>query len=181
MRNTAHVCSKSSYFQRPVFNLSEFWTDWGQWSSCSRTCGRGQETRTRECTSQNPERDCSGEDVEDRSCNAGKCGTYGVPFLNFLNPLSTTTNITINSTTITINSTIITINSTTTTINSTTITTTTSTTNHNAFVILINNHNNNTNNLNNNNNKNYLNVALNEIKRHLSTDIFFSYAFKTNV
>ena len=54
-----------------------FMASWGQWTpfgQCSVTCGPGgQQTRTRECSSGNPD-DCGdGNDEETQDCNPGPC------------------------------------------------------------------------------------------------------------
>lgn len=52
------------------------WSNWGKWSVCSATCGRGEITRSRQCD--NPEaqfngKKCSGRDLETVSCNHHHC------------------------------------------------------------------------------------------------------------
>ena len=52
------------------------WSEFGEWSECSATCGGGIQSRTRSCT--NPVRahggtDCEGVGKENQSCNTQKC------------------------------------------------------------------------------------------------------------
>ncbi|VDH89957.1 Hypothetical predicted protein [Mytilus galloprovincialis] len=47
------------------------WTNWNQWSSCSVTCGRGTQSRYRQCHSGH----CAGERSETRRCNNQECQT----------------------------------------------------------------------------------------------------------
>ncbi|XP_013411296.1 uncharacterized protein LOC106174328 isoform X10 [Lingula anatina] len=56
------------------------WSEWGQWSSCSKTCGRGKSTRTRTCTNPPPSgggASCIGADVAERECNIFDCPVNG--------------------------------------------------------------------------------------------------------
>ncbi|XP_071156713.1 proprotein convertase subtilisin/kexin type 6-like isoform X2 [Mytilus edulis] len=59
-----HTCEISSLYQGS-------WTNWNQWSSCSVTCGRGTQSRRRQCHSGH----CSGERSETRQCNNHECQT----------------------------------------------------------------------------------------------------------
>ena len=54
------------------------WSDFGEWSTCSKECGRGKQTRKRECN--NPAHapskggaECEGDKKEKRSCNTHSC------------------------------------------------------------------------------------------------------------
>ncbi|KAI8485010.1 hypothetical protein Bbelb_372560 [Branchiostoma belcheri] len=50
------------------------WSDWGQWSNCSVTCGVGTETRDRTCTNPAPANggaDCDGPAQETQTCDTG--------------------------------------------------------------------------------------------------------------
>ena len=49
------------------------WTEWGQWSSCSVTCGEGTQTRKRRCTG---EGECPGEAIEARECKDRTCPAW---------------------------------------------------------------------------------------------------------
>ncbi|VDL70721.1 unnamed protein product [Nippostrongylus brasiliensis] len=46
------------------------WSDWGEWSECSATCGQGNQTRARTCESGS---DCSGSSREMRFCQLASC------------------------------------------------------------------------------------------------------------
>ncbi|XP_035668229.1 coadhesin-like isoform X2 [Branchiostoma floridae] len=50
------------------------WSDWGPWSTCSVTCGVGEQTRDRTCTNPAPANggaDCDGLTQETQACNTG--------------------------------------------------------------------------------------------------------------
>ncbi|XP_043922260.1 SCO-spondin-like [Protopterus annectens] len=52
------------------------WSDWSAWTTCSRTCGGGIQTRSRACDNPPPERQgdfCEGPSTEVQSCNADSC------------------------------------------------------------------------------------------------------------
>ena len=52
------------------------WTEFGDWSTCSATCGGGSQSRQRTCTNPAPQNgglDCQGEAEEVRSCNTQSC------------------------------------------------------------------------------------------------------------
>ena len=52
------------------------WSAWGDFTSCSVTCGTGSKSRTRICTSPAPERGgwvCNGERCETVSCTLAPC------------------------------------------------------------------------------------------------------------
>ena len=63
------------YFSVCVFHLCPVdggWTAWGQWSSCDVTCGDGDVSRHRTCTSPAPQHgglDCPGSDTVRMRCN----------------------------------------------------------------------------------------------------------------
>ena len=44
-------------------------SSWGSWTSCSKTCGPGVQTRYRDCMSEY----CPGENSEERNCNLQGC------------------------------------------------------------------------------------------------------------
>jgi hypothetical protein len=45
------------------------WTQWSQWTTCSKTCGVGTSTRNRVCTSGN----CGGGGFERMDCATTSC------------------------------------------------------------------------------------------------------------
>ncbi|XP_060580103.1 coadhesin-like [Ruditapes philippinarum] len=52
------------------------WTDWGQWSTCSVTCGDGLKSRSRTCTNPSPSphgKYCDGNPFEDVVCTKSSC------------------------------------------------------------------------------------------------------------
>ena len=61
------------------------WGSYGEWSSCSVSCGVGEKSRTRQVATAaaNGGQDCVGEATESESCNGGDCpvncewGSYG--------------------------------------------------------------------------------------------------------
>lgn len=59
-----------------MFTVDGNWASWGNWSSCSVTCGTGTNTRTRTCDDPAPQHggaNCTGDDTESGSCNSGTC------------------------------------------------------------------------------------------------------------
>lgn len=48
------------------------WTQWSDWSSCSKPCGTGLQTRIRLCNKTGIE-DCVGDGAETRQCNFNSC------------------------------------------------------------------------------------------------------------
>ena len=46
------------------------WSNWGEWSICSSTCGEGLKTRYRDCQEEGM---CVGKIKEEQSCNEGEC------------------------------------------------------------------------------------------------------------
>jgi len=49
------------------------WGAWGEYSSCSQSCGRGQQTRSRSCGNAEGGRHCEGDSSETRDCNTISC------------------------------------------------------------------------------------------------------------
>ncbi|XP_067022326.1 uncharacterized protein [Acropora muricata] len=51
------------------------WTTWRSWGSCSKTCGRGLQSRTRSCFPPplHGGKDCIGRNMEVRTCNLRPC------------------------------------------------------------------------------------------------------------
>jgi hypothetical protein len=61
--------------------VQKWWSDWGQWSVCTRTCGGGMRTRTRSCSTGNStdcceytdEESCQLEHTQTRECVNDDC------------------------------------------------------------------------------------------------------------
>jgi len=52
------------------------WSEWGEWSVCSRSCGGGQRTRRRLCDSPSPThggQTCAGPHLQHGVCNREHC------------------------------------------------------------------------------------------------------------
>lgn len=52
------------------------WSEWSEWSECTRTCGRGQRYRKRECNNPKPSFDgafCIGPGLETVACKIKSC------------------------------------------------------------------------------------------------------------
>ena len=61
------------------FSVNCQWASWGSWQSCSKTCGGGDQkrTRTKSVVAQYGGNECSGSYTSTQSCNTNKCpGTY---------------------------------------------------------------------------------------------------------
>ena len=53
-----------------------YWSNWGSWAPCSRTCGPGRTWRTRDCDNPPPSNGgafCTGQAFQLGSCNNGTC------------------------------------------------------------------------------------------------------------
>ena len=55
----------------PLTLTESSWSVWGEWSSCSVTCGTGVQKRWRDCDQEGL---CKGTYREENSCDAGTCG-----------------------------------------------------------------------------------------------------------
>ncbi|XP_063690949.1 coadhesin-like [Bolinopsis microptera] len=56
------------------------WSDYGEWSDCSKECGTGSQSRTRTCTNPAPAHggtECVGENTETQDCNTQSCPVDG--------------------------------------------------------------------------------------------------------
>ncbi|RUS78774.1 hypothetical protein EGW08_013458 [Elysia chlorotica] len=56
--------------EAPVYGQ---WSDWTEWSQCTRTCGGGIQFRNRACTSTNDVEACRGVYADAKSCNEDPC------------------------------------------------------------------------------------------------------------
>ncbi|KAL5267997.1 hypothetical protein ACHWQZ_G004894 [Mnemiopsis leidyi] len=60
----------------PLPQVDGGWSAFGAWSPCSKSCGDGDQTRSRSCNNPAPANggaQCEGDDTESRSCNQGQC------------------------------------------------------------------------------------------------------------
>jgi len=60
----------------PVCPVNGGWTDYGDFTSCSKTCGGGEQVRARCCSNPKPSpggEKCSGSNVEIKPCNTHPC------------------------------------------------------------------------------------------------------------
>lgn len=67
------------------FQVDGRWGKWGQFGSCSRTCGGGVQLSKRECNNPVPSNGgkyCQGVRVKYRSCNLNHCPDTGTSFQN---------------------------------------------------------------------------------------------------
>ncbi|XP_048581714.1 uncharacterized protein LOC5511228 isoform X2 [Nematostella vectensis] len=80
------VGQESSNFVYTFYNITPVdggYSDWSEWTGCSKTCGTGFRSRIRNCTNPVPDyggNDCSrlGDNVETQSCDSGvKCPVDG--------------------------------------------------------------------------------------------------------
>ncbi|XP_031561318.1 hemicentin-1-like [Actinia tenebrosa] len=56
------------------------WSEYSDWTTCSKSCGGGTQERTRTCTNPAPKnggKDCEGESKETRACGANPCPVDG--------------------------------------------------------------------------------------------------------
>ncbi|XP_078662008.1 SCO-spondin-like [Branchiostoma floridae x Branchiostoma belcheri] len=58
--------------------LKAHWSEWTDWSTCSATCGEGEQVRTRTCLEATPGDICAGQDTEIQPCNMGTCKEKGL-------------------------------------------------------------------------------------------------------
>jgi hypothetical protein len=67
------------------FTVHGAWGDWAAWEPCSKTCGKGERTRARECNNPTPlygGDDCPGLPVETAICNVRPCPGKFIPRQN---------------------------------------------------------------------------------------------------
>ena len=53
------------------------WSLWGQWSTCSKSCGPGEQERKRECNNPQPSnggKQCEGDAKQTQSCTTNTAG-----------------------------------------------------------------------------------------------------------
>ena len=49
------------------------WSNWGEWTGCSKSCDGGVQTRIRKCMYNKSKSKCKGEPIEHRECNTFTC------------------------------------------------------------------------------------------------------------
>ncbi|RXM97605.1 Papilin [Acipenser ruthenus] len=66
---------RSGVMVRKVKRQGDYWAPWGEWGECSRTCGSGITTRSRQCYSSRTDggTSCVGPTRNFRSCNIQDC------------------------------------------------------------------------------------------------------------
>lgn len=69
------------------------WSSWGNWTSCSKSCGSGSQQRSRSCTNPTPSfggKSCQGESEERYICNTqpcpARCSSLKAPQFGFVYP-----------------------------------------------------------------------------------------------
>ena len=63
------------------------WGDWSEYGECTKTCGSGEKSRTRQCDSPPPSHgglDCDGSNAEKTTCNTQACPGKRYKILNIL-------------------------------------------------------------------------------------------------
>ncbi|XP_013419109.1 A disintegrin and metalloproteinase with thrombospondin motifs adt-1 isoform X2 [Lingula anatina] len=63
------------------------WSQWGEYSSCSVSCGKGLKVRKRKCVYGRIGSDCRGEDRQQKSCQAGSCEIHAEDLRVGMGPL----------------------------------------------------------------------------------------------
>ncbi|VDI14662.1 Hypothetical predicted protein, partial [Mytilus galloprovincialis] len=56
------------------------WSQYGDWTRCTKTCGKGTQTRSRTCTNPAPSAGgsaCKGSSVQSKNCNENLCPVNG--------------------------------------------------------------------------------------------------------
>ena len=49
------------------------WSNWGEWTSCTQTCGTGKRTRVRKCLHNHSSAPCEGNQLQESTCNEFSC------------------------------------------------------------------------------------------------------------
>ncbi|XP_052593110.1 hemicentin-1 isoform X2 [Peromyscus californicus insignis] len=73
--------SETRHCQNKLCPVDGHWSEWSFWEECTRSCGHGNQTRTRTCSNpsaQHGGRPCEGHAVEIIMCNIRPCPVHGV-------------------------------------------------------------------------------------------------------
>ena len=71
-------------FYDHIFLVNCVWDDYGEWTSCSKPCGGGQQSRTRriKIEADNGGKECIGSVTDTKECNTQECiGNYLIDLL----------------------------------------------------------------------------------------------------
>ena len=49
------------------------WSNWGQWTNCTQSCGSGKRTRVRKCLHNHSSAPCVGDQLQESTCNEFSC------------------------------------------------------------------------------------------------------------
>lgn len=79
--NLVPVClpkrqSRPSFKKNSIILVDGGWSDWSPWTACSKSCGKGQKYRRRECNSPKPINGgaiCEGSNFEMKNCKIHSC------------------------------------------------------------------------------------------------------------
>ncbi|KAM4677962.1 LOW QUALITY PROTEIN: SCO-spondin-like [Discoglossus pictus] len=78
-QNGGHDCLGDGQQQRDCqgvdCNEKDPWSEWSPWSSCSVSCGGGEQIRVRECQRE----ECAGKAMQSKTCNNQVCLDVGCP------------------------------------------------------------------------------------------------------
>ncbi|XP_073073009.1 hemicentin-1 isoform X4 [Manis javanica] len=72
--------SETRNCQQELCPVDGSWSEWSPWEECTRSCGRGNRTRTRSCNNPSAQyggRPCEGNAVEIIMCNSRPCPVHG--------------------------------------------------------------------------------------------------------
>nr|XP_048286978.1 hemicentin-1 isoform X1 [Myodes glareolus] len=73
--------SETRHCQKKLCPVDGHWSEWSFWEECTRSCGHGNQTRTRTCSNpsaQHGGQPCEGHAVETIMCNIRPCPVHGV-------------------------------------------------------------------------------------------------------
>ena len=75
------MSSNIRYLKMIFFSVDCKWASWGQWTTCSRTCGKGIQLRKRSFSTpaKNGGMECKGRNTARRACRKPSC--HGIIYL----------------------------------------------------------------------------------------------------